>query len=424
MINESSIKAVNVSTFHKNFVKPLYNSYCFSNIPATIQSLFGITKNVGLPEDVLPSAKYKKYKKVVFLFVDAFGWKFFDKYKNKYHALQRFINKGVVSKITSQFPSTTAAHVTTINTSLSVGESGVYEWFYYEPRLDSLIAPLLFSFAKDKERGTLSSTGINPIELYPTETLYEKLKNNGIKSNTFLPIEFAFSEYNSVVGKGAIIYPFSTVAEGLTNLSEKVVGEKGKSYFYLYYEKIDSMGHDYGTDSRYFESEIDLFFTALENTFLKFIYEKITDTIVILSADHGQTNVKPKTTLYLNKEIKDIDKYLKRTERGELIVPAGSCRDMFLHVKEGSIVKLRKILTKRLEGKAEIYETRSLVEQGFFGNKISKELKSKIGNLVILPYKGESVWWYKKGVFEQKHKGHHGGLTREEMEIPFLTMSI
>ncbi|KKQ97415.1 MAG: hypothetical protein UT24_C0008G0074 [Candidatus Woesebacteria bacterium GW2011_GWB1_39_12] len=417
-----SIDTVEKSRFGKKFVKPLYDSYCFSNIPNTIQSLLGVTKNTGLPGDTLPSGKYKEYEKVVFLFIDAFGWKFFDKYKNKYPALQRFINKGVVSKITSQFPSTTAVQVTSINTGLPVGESGVYEWFYYEPKLDSVIAPLLFSYAKDKERGTLEPTGIDPAILYPTETLYEKLNDYGVKSNIFLTSEFALSQYNSVVSKGANILPFSTVAEGLTNLSEMLVKEKDKSYFFFYYGKIDSMGHDYGTNSRYFESEVDLLFTALEHIFLKFIEGKTKDTIILLSADHGQTNVNPKTTFYLNKEIKNITKYLKTTKRGEPIVPAGSCRDMFLHVKEDSIKDLPKILIKKLEGKVEIYETKDLIKEGFFGKKISKEFMSRVGNIIILPYAGESVWWYEEGIFEQQYIGHHGGLTREEMEIPFLAL--
>jgi hypothetical protein len=39
-----------------------------------------------------------------------------------------------------------------------------------------------------------------------------------------------------------------------------------------------------------------------------------------------------------------------------------------------------------------------------------------VGNLVILPYRYESVWWYEKDKFEMKFRGHHGGLTPQEME--------
>jgi predicted AlkP superfamily pyrophosphatase or phosphodiesterase len=71
---------------------------------------------------------------VVLFFIDAFGWRFFEKFQDA-PFLKRMAKQGSIEKITSQFPSTTAAHVTTIHTGLPVGESGVYEWFYYEPHL-------------------------------------------------------------------------------------------------------------------------------------------------------------------------------------------------------------------------------------------------------------------------------------------------
>lgn len=407
----------------EKFIKPDYQSYCFSNIPGTVQSLLGAREGNSLPESVLPEGEYKEYQKVVFIFVDAFGWKFFEKYKDKYPALQRFVEKGKVSKLTAQFPSTTAAEVTTMNTGLTIGESGVYEWFYYEPKLDAVIAPLLFSYAKDGKRGTLGPTGIDATELFPTHTLYQELNKHKIKSKIFLSVDYATSEYNSVVSKGADIVPFRTLSEGFTNLSNAIVAEKGKSYFYFYYGGIDSIGHDYGSDSRFFESEIDVFFSSLENIFLKYIEGKVNNAIVLLSADHGQTDVDPLTTFYLNLEIEGIDQYFQKSKNGQLIVPEGSCRDMFLHIKPEKLNDLKNILSERLAGKAEIYLTEELIKNGYFGKNISPEFKSKVGNLVILPYAGESVWWYERDVFEQKHIGHHGGLTPEEMEIPFLALS-
>ena len=46
------------------------------------------------------------------------------------------------------------------------------------------------------------------------------------------------------------------------------------------------------------------------------------------------------------------------------------------------------------------------------------------GNLVILPFEGEAVWWYEAGRFEQKFFGHHGGLTPGEMETPLLIYAL
>ncbi|NQU30061.1 MAG: alkaline phosphatase family protein, partial [Anaerolineae bacterium] len=75
-------------------------------------------------------------------------------------------------------------------------------------------------------------------------------------------------------------------------------------------------------------------------------------------------------------------------------------------------------LTSRLEGKADVLKTQDLIEAGYFGPTISESFLSRVGNLIILPHRYQSVWWYVKDKFEQKHYGHHGGLTPEEMEIP------
>src|SRR5438046_5084031 len=161
MLNTTSLNAVNSSTFLQQSVKPLYDSYCFSNIPQTIEFLLTGEGQSGLPLDVFGSLP-TRYDKVILFFVDAFGWRFFERYAEKYEFLKTMLAHGVVSKMTSQFPSTTAAHATCIHTGLNVGQSGVYEWNYYEPMVDEIISPLLFSYAGDKERNTLKRSPFPP----------------------------------------------------------------------------------------------------------------------------------------------------------------------------------------------------------------------------------------------------------------------
>ena len=73
----------------------------------------------------------------------------------------------------------------------------------------------------------------------------------------------------------------------------------------------------------------------------------------------------------------------------------------------------------RLAGVAEVHKTQELLDQGYFGPlPTTPQFLGRLGNLVILPYAGESIWWYEKDKFEQKYYGYHGGLTPQEMEIP------
>jgi predicted AlkP superfamily pyrophosphatase or phosphodiesterase len=422
MLNDKSITTVDSSTFSKSFRKPLYDSYCFSNIPGTIEHLLtGGSELNQLPKDVVSGDSYDK---VILFFVDAFGWRFFERYKDKYPSLKRFVEKGRASKITSQFPSTTAAHVTTIHTGKRVDESGVFEWFYYEPKLDAMIAPLLFSYAGDDSRNTLEGI-IEPKELYPNYSIYKQLGNQGIRTYQFQSRDYTPSPYGNVVTEGVEhVNAFADIESALTDLSKAVLDESGKAYFYFYYGDIDGAGHKFGPNSEEFETEVDKFFTNLEKLFINVVNGNCGKTLMLMTADHGQTDIDPSTTIYLNQELPEIIEWTKKNKNGNLLVAGGSCRDMFLYIKDEYVeIALEKLKTL-LNGKAEVYLLKDLMDQGFFGGSPGKELRSRIGNICILPYKNDSVFWWEEGKFEQNFYGHHGGVTPEEMDSILLALEL
>ena len=430
MLNTASRNAVNDATFSQRFVKPLYATYCFSNIPGTIEYLLTSEAARTLPLDVLGDLP-RRYDKVVFFFVDAFGWRFFERYADRYPFLKTILNEGVVSTLTSQFPSTTAAHTTTINTGLDVGQSGVYEWNYYEPLVDDIITPLLFSYARDRERNTLKQSGVAAEAFYPAQTYYQALKAKGVISHIFMHQGYAHSTFSSVVCRSAQIVPFRSLSDALNLLTDIVLAHKATGrdksglYYYLYFDRIDAFGHLHGPNSPQFEHEVDVFFQAMEQTFTRKLRGKVTNTLFLMTADHGMTEVNPQTTIYLNNAMPGIERFFQTTMKGEPRVPAGSARDMFLHVKDELLDELCASLRQMLAGKAEVYKTADLLAQHFFGDgEPSTAFLGRVGNLVILPYQGESVWWYEPGVFEMRFLGHHGGLTPEEMKIPLLAWAI
>ena len=76
-----------------------------------------------------------------------------------------------------------------------VAEHGLYEWHVYEPPLDRLITPLLFSFAGDGTRGTLLGH-LDPDALFPHESVYARLADAGVRSTVVLPAAIAGSAPN------------------------------------------------------------------------------------------------------------------------------------------------------------------------------------------------------------------------------------
>jgi predicted AlkP superfamily pyrophosphatase or phosphodiesterase len=340
--------------------------------------------------------------------------------------LKRFLRHGAVSKMTAQFPSTTAAHVTCMHTGLNVGQSGIYEWNYYEPLVDEIIQPLLFTYAGEKKRDSLKQSGIPTEAFFPTQTLYQKLQTRGIPSYVFQSESYTPSTYSDIVYKGATVLSFQRLPEALSNLIQLVkTATTPKIYYFLYFDKIDAICHTYGPQSHLFQETVDAFLRMMEELLYHKLSGKIGQTLLIVTADHGQVEVDPRRTFYLNKQGMNIEQFLQRNQRGKLLVPAGSARDMFLYVKEERIDEAVVLLQKRLFDIAEVYYTEQLVAQHFFGPaQPSREFLARVGNVVILPYQHETVWWFEEGKFDMHFKGHHGGLTTEEMEIPLLLLPL
>ena len=363
------------------------------------------------------------YDKVVLFFVDAFGWRFFERYADDYPFLRRFTQEGYVTKLTSQFPSTTSAHITTIHAGLPVGQSGIYEWHCYEPQLDSIIMPLSFSFAGDEKPGTLLGK-MEPQQLLPhlRRTLYEELAEIGVRGYALGHRSYTPSPYGSVIQRGAQLLPYKNLGEALNLLTHHLRDESSPAYFCFYWGDIDTAGHDYGPPSPQFKAEVDRFMTLAEAWFARTVREQRGRTLFLMTADHGQVEVSPSRMICLDRDLPEIKLYIKPNRAGKLLAPAGAPRDMFLHIRDGHIAEAAALLGSNLEGIAEVYPVSDLIKQGFFGAEPPSEMfMRRIGDLVILPYAGEQVWWWgERGEYVHDFRGHHGGLTSQEMETLLL----
>jgi len=405
---------------------PDYENGNFSDIPGLLQSLLGAeTPSRFVPADF--GFSVGQFDKVVFLFLDAFGWNQYNYFVQRRNAIARKLdNKAVVRKITSQFPSTTAAHVTTLSTGQPVAQHGVYEWQYYEPLVDEVIIPLLFSYAGGgKQRDTLLDAHISASDILPGNTFFEKLQDAGIASYAYIPREFVFSSYNETVSRGAQLTGYQTVAESLVTMKRQIDQASGPSLFYFYTPYIDANAHHYGPFAPQTLAEADATLTLLD----KFLFHPLRgrkDVLIVISADHGQIKVDYRNGLYINlqPEFQELRCYLRANRRGQILPPGGSPRDMFLYVQEEYVDRAQTLLRKMLGNRADVFRIEQLIETGLFGpDTPSEAFMSRVGNLVVLPRQDDTIWWYEKGEFELKHNGLHGGLSSDEMEIPLILYS-
>ena len=116
-----------------------------------------------LPQRI--AALTREHERVAVVLLDAFGMAFVER-----HADHPFLRRLEIEPVTSQFPSTTTAHLSTLYTGLPVEQHGLYEWQIYEPRTrpDHPAAAV-------RRRATATPLRSTRATLLPGPTLFEQL---------------------------------------------------------------------------------------------------------------------------------------------------------------------------------------------------------------------------------------------------------
>jgi predicted AlkP superfamily pyrophosphatase or phosphodiesterase len=404
------------------FIYPFYEKYCFSNISSTILNFFGIKSNKPIlpPELHKDKLEIENSSKVILLLIDGLGYKqWLGCYKN-YKFFEIFTQNGIVAPITTVFPSSTAAALTTINTGLTPQQHALLEWFLYFKEIDMIIKTLPFEPLYDKDRNIFSKIKADQKILFKGTTIYQTLKRAGIKSFTFINENYANSTYSKLVYKGSSTIPFINSSDLVVRLRKTLELEKGPAYFYVYIDYVDSLEHKYGNYTEEYYAEISVLSFLLKKELLEKIDKKVAkETLFLITADHGQLNILPQETVYLNKFKKVVNSFQK-SKRNKPILPTGSPRDVFLHIKQDRLEEIYSFLSKKLREKAKVVKTEEAIKMNLFGiDKPSKEFYDRVGNLLILPYKNNTVWYQHIKGRKFNLLGHHGGLTKDEMLVPF-----
>jgi hypothetical protein len=390
----------------RDWCRPEQGRRCFDQLPATLERLLtGTTDGPAIDEPLLG----ERFERVAFVYFDAFGWTFLERHAD--HPLfARARSDGLLLQLTAQFPSTTTAQVTTIHSGLPVAEHGLYEWHVYEPSLDRLITPLLFSFAGDGGRGTLGGI-IDPDDLFPTESLHARLAEKGVPTSIVLPASIAASAPNVALLRGTEVRSFDDPEAAFAVAAAAL--EAGARHAHVYVDTIDSLMHAVGPDDPLAGAATRLVLDAVAAATFP------AGTLVLLTADHGMSPVDPERTVYVNELWPELETHLETGADGKPLAPAGSCRDLFLHALDGHVEDVCAGLGERLEGLADVVPVDELVAEAVFSAP-SPRLRARLASVAVLPRYGEAVYWHEPGRFDQHLHGQHGGLSPQEMEIPLV----
>ena len=354
---------------------------------------------------------YMGIDKILVILLDGVGYSLLKEYACKYGYPEP-------RKITTIYPSTTAAVLTSLATTSKPGWHGMLDWNLYIPEIDTLIESIPFRPIGSRGMDTLKDMGYNIRVLFKGRRMFVSLKKGGFNVKAYLRGHIVNTCYSKYLLMGAERVPYINVTDLSVKLRKHLGSNDNTKVYYVYIEAVDAIAHKYGY---YTEEQItDLKYTLyiIKNELIdKLSAETAKNILLILTSDHGLVTINPKEIIYLDK-VEGFKKYLRRDSRGVPLV-SGSPRNIYLHVKDEYLDNARRVLEEKLSDKAVIMDKAEFIKTGLLG-RIRKKFLDRIGDLVLLPDAKFGIWIHHVKGKTVDIYGFHGGLSNTEIETGLI----
>jgi hypothetical protein len=190
--------------------------------------------------------------------------------------------------LTTTFPSTTAAAVSTFGTGTAPGRSGMLGYTQRNPATGGLANMVSWTEQPDPYR-PVPGAGALPVpahELQREPTVFEGLVAAGVAVTSVGPARFAGSGMTLAALRGGAYM----AAESLEDRVDGVVRALrpgGPALVYLYWGDVDKTGHHHGWQSWQWGDELE----AFDREVARLVRSVPPGTLVLVTADHGQVEV-------------------------------------------------------------------------------------------------------------------------------------
>lgn len=367
----------------KKFIKPNWKRSNL-NISATLAEFLGApNSNATLP--ILKKELSKGFKNVVFVCLDGLGVNPIKINLNR----KSLLRKNIKQVLTSTFPSTTTNATTSLACNKFPLEHGWFGWSLHFEDIKRNIDIYMHSDSQTGER-----VGFD----YPIDDNANCYFDNAKTDYQITPIVPFYVQTKSESKKIVIENEFD-----LCNSIRDVCARSGKQFIYAYLPEPDATMHEFGVTSQEAKIKIESINNEIER-----LYNDLSDTLIIITADHGQIDVSDYVEFYKDKEINDM---LACTPYLDARTPA------FI-VKKGKDKEFENLFEERYGKDFKLFKSADLLKRGYFGN--CGEYGYLLGGYIAIgTYTHKQFLSYEN---MPKFKGHHTSLT-EEMEVPLIVLT-
>ena len=400
------------------WIAPDYAGRSIVNVPATVVRVFGGEISTPSLDSTITRGLLAGVRRVVLVVVDALGYgKLLETLdanpQNGFHSL--LWSGAQFVPITSVFPSTTTAALTSLWSGYTPAEHGFLGFQLFLRDLGVRANMIAFSpTATDSlGRDQLIDGGLEPKDFLAVPSLPQTLEPAGVSVYHLLMYPYVESGLSRVQIRGAKETRGFVTSSDMWVVARQMIEEKKneRAVFAVYWGGVDGIGHVYGPSSETMTAEINNLAYSFEREFLNALSPAAREgTLFLLTADHGHLDTPENRTIYLSDHPE---------LRSHLVMDfAGESRAAYLYCRNGEADAAREYIEHRLGDKFLVLDSQAALDAGLFGSgNLAPETKYRIGDLLVLAREDYTL--------VENHDAHlllgrHGGLTAQEMLVPLI----
>jgi len=338
-------------------------------------------------------------RRILLLVVDGLGWNHLTA-----SAAGGELQSRCLGPLSSVAPPTTAAAIPVFLTGLPPARHGFTGWFTWLRELGCVSAVLPHVTRHGRlplpaEPGPLPLSGCRP--------LFEQLP---VESLVLSPKHIAGSVFNRAFSQGAKVHAYKDMKGFFHRLSALLRRGRERRYVYAYWPQLDTLAHDHGIGSRPVADHL----AAFDQAFGRLLREiQGSDTVVLVTADHGFVDVPPERVLHLDAHPEMADC---------LSLPlCGEPRFAYCYVRAALRERFEAYVRSELAGRFDLFTGQALIDQGLFGpGPFHPELAHRVGDYVLVARENYVFKDRLSAEREFHHVGVHGGLSEDELRVPLV----
>jgi predicted AlkP superfamily pyrophosphatase or phosphodiesterase len=384
-----------------NIYKPDYDGGSIVNLMSSIKQAMG-GKYLYEPLRDFDSS-FITNKDIVFIVIDGMGYDFLMKYGEG-----SFLHSQLAGKMTTVFPATTVAAMTSFATALAPQQHALTGWFMYLKEIGAVTT--IIRFLTRAGGLSLQEGNISYKDIYNEKSILEDIN---VTSVVISYHDYYNSEYSRLISKGARRLSFSTLNGFFQQIEKALQIDNNRKFVYAYWAILDSICHRQGTDSpqaRAHFNELDKKLALLAHH----LHNR--NAVLIVTADHGLIDTKEKNRII---HLKDHPEFADT-----LALPlTGEPRAAYCYVRPDRVDRFLNYVKKEFEECCILYKSDDLIKENYFGMfEPNPKLRDRVGDFTLIMKENYVIKDLVLGEEPYFFIGHHGGVSSAEMFVPLVLL--